>query len=159
MSQLLSDLRQNKPFESLQEELWLSLARTTALASHEVELRLREYKISPTQYNVLRILRGAGADGLMQHEVGARLVALVPDVPRILTRMEKAGLVLRVRGKLDRRVMRITLSPAGQSLVDGLDETMRRLHEELFAGMEAREMRSLCDLLELARCGAGTRVG
>jgi len=154
MSHLLSEIKQSKAFDSLQEELWLSLARTAAVASHTVELRLREYGISETQYNVLRILRGAGEDGLMQHEVGARLVTLVPDIPRILTRMERLGLVHRVREKLDRRVMRVTLSAEGRGLVDGLDGPVRQLHKELFAGMDEREMRSLRDLLALARCGA-----
>ncbi len=105
MSQLTDEIKQTKPFTSRNEEVWVNLSRTTAIVGHEVEQRLRPYGLSPTQYNVLRILRGAGADGLVQHEVGSRLVAQVPDVPRILSRLEKAGLIRRVRGTEDRRVV------------------------------------------------------
>jgi DNA-binding MarR family transcriptional regulator len=156
MSLLQSEIGQDKPFETVNEELWLNLSRTAAIVSLQVEHRLRPHGLSPTQYNVLRILRGAGSGGLVQHEVGARLVAQVPDVPRILSRMEKAGWVLRVRGTADRRVVQATLTESGIRLVDALDETMRQVHLDLFPSMTDEEMRALCDLLALAR---GQRPG
>jgi DNA-binding MarR family transcriptional regulator len=154
MSELLAEIRQEKPFASAHEELWLNLARTAAVVSHEVELRLRPHGLSPTQYNVLRILRGAGAEGLVQHEVGKRLVAQVPDVPRILARMEKAGWIRRVRGTVDRRVVRTSLTAAGMRVVNELDGVMR-LDQGLFAGMSEGEMRQASELLEMARRGIG----
>ena len=151
MSTLQAEIKQSKPFESLREELWLNISRTAAVVSHEVERRLRPHGLSPTQYNVLRILRGAGEAGLVQYEVGERLVAQVPDVPRILARMEKAGWVARVRGKTDRRVVRATLTDQGLKLVDQLDNTIRTVEDGLFAAMSESQIRSACDLLELAR--------
>src|ERR1700735_1860063 len=100
---LQEEIKQTKPFGSLQEELWLNLSRTTAMVGHVIEQRLRSYGLSPTQYNVLRILRGAGTNGLCQYEIAERLVAQVPDVPRIVERVEKAGWGQGVRGGSDRR--------------------------------------------------------
>jgi DNA-binding MarR family transcriptional regulator len=154
MSKLLSEIKQTKPFESLNEELWLNVSRTSAFLSHLVEQKLRPYGLSPTQYNVLRILRGAGSEGLVQHEVGARLVAQVPDVPRILSRMEKAGWIQRVRGTADRRVVRTSLTDRGVELVNGVDPMMRAMELSLFGGMSEEQMRQLCDLLVAARSSA-----
>jgi DNA-binding MarR family transcriptional regulator len=151
MSKLQVEIQQKKPFENVQEELWLNVSRTSAVLSHRVEQALRPFGLSPTQYNVLRILRGAGDEGLVQHEVGDRLVAMGPDVPRILSRMEKAGWVQRVRGTVDRRVVRATLTACGLALVNGLDETMRALVLSLFLGMSQEQMRQTCDLLVAAR--------
>ena len=153
MSDLLAEIKQTKPFESLRDELWLNLSRTTAVIGHEVEQRLRPHGLSPTQYNVLRILRGAGESGLCQYEIGERLVAQVPDVPRILARMEKAGWIDRVRGIEDRRVVRATLTDAGLNLVNELDSMMREMEDGLFAAMSESEMRRACELLVLARRG------
>src|SRR6188508_66004 len=100
---LQAELKQNKPFKSLQEEAMLSITRTAAVLEHGVAQALRPHEITPTQYNVLRILRGAGAEGLCRQEVGERLVRRVPDVTRLLDRMEELGLVGRVRGGEDRR--------------------------------------------------------
>jgi DNA-binding MarR family transcriptional regulator len=154
MSELLAEIKQTKPFESLQDELWLNLSRTAAVIGHEVEQRLRPHGLSPTQYNVLRILRGAGEAGLVQHEVGERLVAQVPDVPRILSRMEKAGWIGRLRGTSDRRVVRTTLTEAGLRLVNELDSLMREVEGGLFTGMSDAEMRRASELLVLARRGS-----
>jgi DNA-binding MarR family transcriptional regulator len=159
MSNLQAEIRQAKPFASTQEELWLNLSRTAAVVSHEVEQRLRPYGLSPTQYNVLRILRDAGEAGLVQYEVGEQLVAQVPDVPRILARMEKAGWIARVRGTADRRIVRASLTDEGRKLVNDLDATMRGVEGGLFSGMNEADMRKACDLLVLARRGAGKSHG
>ncbi len=153
MSELLAEIKQTKPFQSLRDELWLNLSRTAAVIGHEVEQRLRPHGLSSTQYNVLRILRGAGIAGLMQYEIGERLVAQVPDVPRILARMEKVGWIERVRGTTDRRVVRATLTKAGLQLVDDLDCMMREVEDGLFTAMSEDEMRCASDLLVLARRG------
>ena len=155
MSKLQVEIQQSKPFESPHEELWLNLSRTAAIIGHEVEQTLRPFGLSTTQYNVLRILRGASHAGLMQHEVGERLVALVPDVPRILSRMEKAGWINRVRGDEDKRVVRATLTGTGLELVNGLDATMRQAQSRLFATMSGEEIVRANELLVLARSGVG----
>ncbi len=148
---LQAEIKQTKPFSSLQEEVWLNLQRTWAILSHSSEQWLRQRGLSTTQYNVLRILRGAGCAGLCQYEVGDRLVAQVPDVPRILERMEKAGWVGRVRGQQDRRVVIATLTPAGQVLVDELDAPMEQMMAGTFHGMDLKALEQLNDLLVAAR--------
>ena len=150
-SKLQEEIKQGKPFASPQEELWLSLARTTAMASHVIEQGLRCHGLSPTQYNVLRILRGAGPAGLCQYEIGDRLVAQVPDVPRIVDRMEKAGWVQRQRGMSDRRIVMASITPAGMELVNSLDKPMLEMIGAIFAGLEDSQVETLNDLLVAAR--------
>lgn len=150
-SKLQEEIKQGKPFDSPQEELWLNLARTAAMASHVIEQGLRRHGLSPTQYNVLRILRGAGPVGLCQYEIGDRLVAQVPDVPRIVDRMEKAGWVERARGKEDRRIVMASLTPLGMELVDSLDGPVAEMIAAIFAGLEEGQVATLNELLEAAR--------
>ena len=148
---LQEEIKQRKPFETARQELWLNLARTTAMASHVIEQGLRQHGLSPTQYNVLRILRGAGPEGLCQYEIKARLVAQVPDVPRILDRMAKSGWVERVRAKPDRRVVMTTLSENGRKLVDELDGPLPAMMSEMFQALSEAEMGRLNELLVEAR--------
>ena len=150
-SKLQEEIKQGKPFGSPQEELWLNLARTTAMASHVIEQGLRRHGLSPTQYNVLRILRGAGPAGLCQYEIGDRLVAQVPDVPRIVDRMEKAGLLQRTRGTSDRRIVMASLTEAGLALVGSLDEPVAAMISGIFAGLGEAEIEKLNELLTAAR--------
>jgi DNA-binding MarR family transcriptional regulator len=135
----------------LQEELFLNLSRTTAMAEHAMEKRLRPHGLSPTQYNVLRILRGAGEKGLCQYEIAERLVAQVPDVPRIVERMEKAGWVGRTRGVEDRRMVMASLTAEGLALVEALDPKIGEIIAGIFEAMTEEEMRELNELLVVAR--------
>ncbi len=150
-SNLQREILQSKPFANLREELWLNLSRTAAEVGHVVEQKLRPYGLSPTQYNVLRILRGAGPQGLCQYQVRERLVAQVPDVPRILDRMEKAGWVERVRAETDKRMVMATLSERGQQLVAELDEPLPAMMSELFQALTDAELVRLNELLVCAR--------
>ena len=138
----------------MKEELWLNLSRTTSALGHTLEHQLRARGLSATQYNVLRILRGAGADGLCQWEIGARLVAQVPDVPRILERMVKAGWVQRVRGTEDRRVVLASLTDTGRALVAELDQPLVAMMLAMFPAMAEEEIVLLNELLVKARAGA-----
>ena len=157
-STLQLEIQQDVPFSGIREELWLNLSRTAAAMSHQMEQALRPFGLSPTQYNVLRILRGAGGEGLCQYQIGERLVAQVPDVPRILDRMEKAGWVGRLRGTVDRRTVRTTLSEAGCSLLAALDEPVAQAMDTMFPQMEAAGMERLNELLVAARQGAAVGV-
>jgi DNA-binding MarR family transcriptional regulator len=150
-SKLQQEIQQSKPFANLREELWLNLSRTAAEVGHVVEQKLRPYGLSPTQYNVLRILRGAGPDGLCQYQIKERLVAQVPDVPRILDRMEKAGWVERVRAETDKRMVMATLSERGKQLVGDLDEPIPAMMEQLFHALTEAEQEKLNELLVNAR--------
>jgi DNA-binding MarR family transcriptional regulator len=107
--------------------------------------------LSPTQYNVLRVLRGAGDDGLCRNEVRDRLITRMPDVTRLLDRMEEAGLVSRVRSTADRRLVTTTLTARGRALVDELDDDVARAHEQLLGHLDDAQLHSLIDLLSLAR--------
>lgn len=152
-SRLQAELKQGKPFSGLKEELWLNLSRTASVLGHTLEQKLRASGLSATQYNVLRILRGAGGDGLCQWEIGARLVAQVPDVPRILDRMDRAGWVRRARGTADRRVMMTTLTAGGMEVLAGLDEPLAEAMVGMFGGLSEDEMQRLNELLVVAREG------
>ncbi len=148
---LRDEIRQEKPFGSLREEAHLNVARTDAVARDRFERVLAPHGLSATQYNVLRILRGAGKDGLCRNEIGERLISRMPDVSRLLDRMEGAGLVSRVRSTEDRRLVNTMLTTAGRALVDELDAPVRRYHEERLGHMTEPQLRSLIDLLSVAR--------
>ena len=87
MTKLQEEIRQTRPFATVEQEASLSIARTAALLEHAVGEALKPYGLTPTQYNALRILRGAGDDGLCRNEVGERMVAIVPDATRLLDRL------------------------------------------------------------------------
>jgi DNA-binding MarR family transcriptional regulator len=150
-SKLQTEIKQTKPFAHLKEEVLLNLARTAAVVGHDLEQRLRPHGLSQTQYNVLRILRGAGEPGLCQYEIRDRLVAQVPDVPRILTRMEKAKWITRVRGEGDRRVMMAHISDEGLRLLAELEQHMQDWSRSMLAQLSDEQMKELNELLMLAR--------
>lgn len=155
-SRLQEELRQSKPFGSLEQEALLSIERTAAILSHGVADALRRYEITPTQYNVLRILRGAGEQGLSRNEVRDRLVAQVPDVTRLLDRMEEMELVARERAEDDRRVVFARLTRKGAQLLARIDEPVSRLHHRQLGHLGAAKLRTLIDLLAEARHGSGS---
>jgi DNA-binding MarR family transcriptional regulator len=148
---LQSDLKQTKPFGSLEQEAMLSIARTAAVLEHALAEALRQHGITATQYNVLRILRGAGKDGLCRNEVRDRMVARVPDATRLLDRMAEMGLVSRDRDAPDRRFVTTRITPAGLELLAELDEPIARLHQEQLGHLGAQQLRTLIDLLAEAR--------
>ena len=148
---LRDDLRQAKPFRSLREEALLSIARTESVIRERLERVLAPHDLSMTQYNVLRILRGAGKDGLCRNEIGQRLISRMPDVSRLLDRMEAAGLVSRVRSTEDRRLVNTTLTAAGRTLVDTLDPDVAEAQDAQLGHMSRDQLRSLVELLALAR--------
>ena len=149
--QLRQQLKQRRPFRSIQAEVFLNVLRTsTTFVGQFVEM-LRPYELTQPQYNVLRILRGAGAAGLPCGEVGERMVSREPDVTRLLDRMEQRGLVARARDAADRRVVTARITADGQRLVDALDEPVEALHKRQLGHLSASDLRSLNALLELAR--------
>jgi DNA-binding MarR family transcriptional regulator len=148
---LRGELKQTKPFKSVEEEAALSIVRTAACLEHAFAQALKPYEITPTQYNVLRILKGAGPSGLCRNEVGARLLRPVPDVTRLLDRMEEIDLIARRRGGADRRYVTTTISEKGLKLLDALDDTVRTLHREQLGHLKDARLRQLVDLLAAAR--------
>jgi DNA-binding MarR family transcriptional regulator len=155
MAQTLRDeLRQRKPFTSLEHEAHLSIIRTAALLEDAFEQVLKPNGITGAQYNVLRILRGAEPAGLCRNEIRDRLVTRMPDVTRLLDRMEEAGLVTRERSDEDRRLVNTRLTKAGRRIVDGLDAAEGTEHARAFRHLDRAQLRTLIDLLQLVRQGA-----
>ncbi len=145
------EIRSSGRFASPEEEVSLNILRTAALLEHAVAEHLRPHGLTPTQYNVLRILRGAGEAGLCRNEVGERMLNPVPDVTRLLDRMEDAGLVARDRDARDRRFVTARITPDGLEKLAALDEPVSRMHEELLGHMDENELRRLAQLLEESR--------
>jgi DNA-binding MarR family transcriptional regulator len=150
-SGLKREIRQTRPFRSLEEEASLGIVRTAAALEHAFGQALKPYDITPTQYNVLRILRGAGPEGLCRHEVGSRLIREVPDVTRLLDRMEDQGLIERARKGRDRRYVTTTITKKGLELVRDLQDTVDGLHRDLLGHMDRAQLRTLVSLLDDAR--------
>ena len=122
------ELKQNKPFRSLGHEAALSIQRTAAELEHAFESAVKPYGITATQYNVLRILRGAGPAGLCRNEIGARMVRRVPDVTRLLDRLEDMKLIVRERGDEDRRYVTTKVTLPGLKVLGTLDPVVDELH-------------------------------
>ncbi|MDF1505475.1 MarR family transcriptional regulator [Roseisolibacter sp. H3M3-2] len=148
---LQDEIRQTRPFSSLEQEALLSLERTAAVLGHAVEREFKAFGVTPTQVNVLRILRGSRPNGLCRHEIGDRLVTPVPDVTRLLDRMEEAGWILRERSDEDRRLVRTTITDDGLAMLERLDEPMREMDRRLIGHLSESELRALIDLLTRAR--------
>jgi len=150
---LRQELKQEKPFRSLHQEAQLNLVRTANLLMDRFEQMLKPSGITATQYNVLRILRGAEPAGLCRHEVSARLLNRMPDATRLLDRMEEAGLVTRARGTEDRRMMKTHITGKGLELVDSLDEAVEAEHLKQLGHLSGEQLATLIDLLTLVRSG------
>lgn len=155
MSDLRVALKQTKPFQSVHQEAFLNLARTHSALSDGLDRVLGPLGLSITQYNVLRMLRGAGRSGLCRNEIGRRLITRMPDVTRLLDRMERAGLVSRVRSTEDRRLVNTILTARGSQIVDKLDREVAKEHERTLGHMTNAQLTALVDLLGLAREGGG----
>jgi len=134
-----------------QSNAYLEILRSAEELQRGFADLFRSHDLSPTQYNVLRILRGAGADGHTCGDVSARLVTHDPDVTRLLDRLEKRGLIERRRSDKDRRVVRTTISPEGLALLAELDGPVDALHEAQFGHMSEQNLEVLTRLLEEAR--------
>lgn len=148
---LKSEIRQTRPFHSLEEEVVLSMMRTAELLAAPMTELLRATKLSFSQYNVLRILRGAGAEGLPCGEISERMVRRDPDLTRLLDRLEAAGLVARARGTADRRVVIARITDAGLGLLDSLAGKIETAVENTLSHMPRKRLEALRDLLEQAR--------
>ena len=138
---------------SPEEAAFLDLVRTTDLLSRGAVEVLKAEDLSPSQYNVLRILRGA-TEGLPCGEIAGRLITRDPDVTRLLDRMEKRGWISRARESRDRRLVLTRLTPAGLKLVDRLDEPVQKMHRKLLGHLGKERLRAMRELLAAARTGA-----
>jgi DNA-binding MarR family transcriptional regulator len=150
---LQQEIQQRKPIRLLEEETTLNLARTADLLMQRLADVLKPYALSATQYNVLRILRGAGTEGASCKDISSRMVTRDPDVTRMMDRLEVRGLVTRDRAKEDRRVVNHRLTPDGLDLVNSLDEPIEAIHGQSMRHMSRAKLRELINLLEELRSG------
>jgi DNA-binding MarR family transcriptional regulator len=149
-----AEIRQSKPFPSLEEEAFLNVLRTANALSQGAAELLKQHDLTQTQYNVLRILRGAGEPGLTAGEIGERMITRDPDVTRLLDRLEKRGLAERWRCTEDRRVVWTRITPAGLAAIAPLDRQVTELHVRQLSHLGRERLETLIELLESAREGA-----
>ena len=142
-SSLASALKQNRPFVSLEQQVYLSILRTASELSYAVDQYFRPFDITPSQYNVLRILRGVGADGLCRNEISERMVTATPDMSRLLDRMEKAGWVRRERAEDDRRQVSTYITKSGMELLETLETPTRDFVMRLFSGTRVSDLKAV----------------
>ncbi len=147
---LKSEIKQKRPFKSLQEEVILSMTRTADQLAIPLNEVLRAANLSVSQYNVLRILRGA-EEALPCGEISERMIRRDPDLTRLLDKLEARRLVTRTRGTSDRRVVLAAIAPAGLELLASLDDTVERTVKKTLAHMPAERLKLLAQLLDEAR--------
>jgi DNA-binding MarR family transcriptional regulator len=151
VSRLKRELKQKRPFSSVQEEVVLSIMRTADQVVAPMNEVLRGSGLSTSQYNVLRILRGAGEDGLPCGEISERMVRRDPDLTRLLDRLEASGLVTRTRDTRDRRIVRAMITGDGLQMLASLDEPVAESLRRMLAHVPVARLRTLLELLEEVR--------
>jgi DNA-binding MarR family transcriptional regulator len=129
-----------------EQEAFVQLQRAASRLNDDVARLLKPAGLRPTQYNVLRILRGARPDPLSCGDITARMITREPDLTRLLDRLETAGLVSRCRGNEDRRVVRVAISPQGLALLKSLDAPMLALHRRQFSTLGDKKTALLTNL-------------
>ena len=150
---LQAELKQRVPFTSREQEAYLSLLRTADALQARVEARLKEFGLTGTQYNALRILRGAGPEGLPCCEVGERMITHDPDITRLLNRLEDRGFVERTRARHDRRVIYGKITAAGLKLLREMDGPIEKHGREILRHVGQEKLKQIIELLELVRSG------
>ena len=150
---LQGEIKQTKPFVNLEQEALLGLLRTAAMLDHANDEFLRPFGVTGTQFNVLRILRGAGPSGLCGREIGERMINRVPDVPRLLDRLEAAGLISRERDPADRRHVTARITEKGLDLVREVVAVSAPPTEERFRQLSQDQLKALIEALDIVRSG------
>lgn len=146
-----AEIGQSKAFHSLEQEAYLNIHRTAGLLDQAMSELLKPHGLTSRQYNVLRILRGAGECGASCKEIAARMITPDPDVTRLVDRMEGRGLVTRGRSQADRRVVAIRITEEGLELLRALDNPVEKLALRSMGALNADELRELIGLLERLR--------
>jgi DNA-binding MarR family transcriptional regulator len=150
-SSIQRELKQTRPFASLAQEAAIALLRTADVVRRRIEAVIEAHGISVQQYNVLRILRGAGKDGLPTLEIVDRLIEQAPGITRLCDALERRGLIERSRLAEDRRVVQCRIARAGRALLTRLDEPVARADASALGWLAAKQARQLLDLLDRIR--------
>jgi len=155
MTSLKSEIAQTSPFSSVEEEAFLNLMRTSDCLQRAFQQKIRGFGLTSTQYNVLRILRGAQPDGLTCAAIGARMITMEPDITRLLARLKRLKLIRQHRDRHDRRVVWTQISDAGLDLLHAMDPVIQRIPVELLGHISGAALAEMTRLLELARRSCG----
>jgi DNA-binding MarR family transcriptional regulator len=147
---LQHELKKKRPFDSPEEEAALSVVRTSDQLQHRSARLLREYGLTSSQYNVLRILRGEGKP-LPVLEIASRTITVVPGITGLIDRLEQAGFVNRLRCEKDRRIIYVALTDQGMETLAALDEPLVALHRKLLGHLSQAELKEVIRLLEKMR--------
>jgi MarR family transcriptional regulator, organic hydroperoxide resistance regulator len=146
-----AEIQQTKPFSSLEDEALVALQRTADRLHWRLSEMLKAHGLSPTQYNALRILRGARDEGRACSEIAERMINRDPDITRLVDRLERRGLVSRSREGRDRRVITTRITSAGLELLDALDRPIEEFNRKMLGPLGEQQLRTLIRLLESAR--------
>ena len=146
-----SEIQQTKPFNSLEDEALVALQRTADRLHWRLSEMLKAHGLSPTQYNALRILRGAKDEGRACSEIAERMIKRDPDITRLVDRLERRGLVARSREDRDRRVITTRITPAGLELLESLDRPIADFNRKMLGPLGEQRLQTLIQLLEAAR--------
>jgi DNA-binding MarR family transcriptional regulator len=149
-SRLQHELQKKRPFASLEQEAALSVVRTSDQLQIRFARLFREYGLTSSQYNVLRILRGEGKP-LPILEIASRTITVVPGITGLIDRLEQAGFVKRLRCEKDRRVIFVTLTDCGTKTLATLDKPLLALHRQLLGHLGQGDLHDLIRLLEKLR--------
>lgn len=152
-SKLQREIKQNRPFVAPTQEAAVSLLRTADLVRRALTVVLDPYDITLQQYNVLRILRGAGDEGLPTLEIAERMIEQTPGITRLIDRLETKKLVFRERCLTDRRQVFCRITKEGLSLLERLDAPIRDTEGDALAELSERQIAQLLSLLDRARSG------
>ncbi|REK18842.1 MAG: MarR family transcriptional regulator [Planctomycetota bacterium] len=147
---LQRELKKKRPFESPEQEAILNILRTSDLFENRLGRLFREYGLTPSQYNVLRILRGEGGP-LPSLEIAERTIQVVPAITGLIDRLEQQGLVARRRSDEDRRVVFVEITSKALGILKRLDAPLEQLHRDLVGHLSAAQLKDLSRLLEKAR--------
>lgn len=150
-SVLQDELKKRLPFDLPEQETMLNILRTADQLHLEFTRLFRGHGITEPQYNILRILRGEGGEGIPCLEIASRMVTCVPDITRLIDRLESANLVARDRSAEDRRVVRVRILEAGLQRLRELDQPVKDLHRKLLGHLTREEMDEINRLLVKAR--------
>jgi DNA-binding MarR family transcriptional regulator len=151
MASLKNEIAQQRPFASVEEEALLNLMRTNDCIQRAFQRATREWGVTSTQYNVLRILRGAHPNGLTCTAIGSRMITADPDITRLLSRLKNLKFIRQQRDRHDRRVLWTHISESGLELLSQMDPVVKRTPRELLGHLTESELAELTRLLELAR--------
>jgi len=156
-SRIQREIKQRRPFASRGQEATVALLRTADMVRREIGRLVEPHGITLQQFNVLRILRGAGADGMPTLEIAARMVEETPGITRLMDRLEAKQLVRRKRCATDRRQVLCWITPEGLRLLAGLDEPIAAGDRAALASLDARTLETLIRSLDAVRAGLAAK--